>query len=377
MCGVGAVAKRSTIVLVLAGIWFIPASSLFAQVERHSLPQAGAAADTAVKAPAALPKLKDAKAKAATKELGAKGAPSKSALRDPGAKEIVVFGGFPTEEEVLELRNPDGTTPLPLNIGLTADVKLERGMAAVGYAFARLDPEQAAAVYRLRLNGLEPQVDSKVIWSGDGKSAMRATLFIVDSATLVRASGQEPTSNPSFMDLSVEARKFLSDRIRVDAGVTKPLLRDTELGEFNGFTSKVGQGMTLQAGLGYIPLNSVTLGLESVVQGQNPRGGNDPDRTFNLSGQWAAKDDMLLGAAFVYYEQGNGEKSPDPFGLTAPGRSIEINAYFDLNESNNLVLGISARQQTSGAPAGYASLPTGLGSPDKHQLFEISLKSDF
>jgi hypothetical protein len=384
-----AVVKRSgvALALLLAGTWFAAAGPASAQVARQSVLQDGVDAASTTQTPPALhpaltPKAKDPKAKSPGKELAAKESAPKSPLKDivakdGGAKDIVVFGGFPTEEEVLELRNPDGTTPLPLNIGLSADMKLERGMAAVGYAFARLDPEQAAAVYRLRLLGQEPQVDSKVIWSGDGKSAMRATLFIVDSATLVRASGEEPTSNPSFMDLSVEARKFLSDRIRVDAGVTKPLLRDNELGEFNGFTSKVGQGMTLQAGLGYIPLNNITLGLESIVQGQKPQGGRDPDRMFNLSGKWAANDDLLIGAAFVFYEQGSGDSSTDPLAVSAPGRSIEINAYFDINESKNLVLGISAKQQTAGSPAGYGSLPGGINEPSKTPLFEISLKSDF
>jgi hypothetical protein len=358
-----------------------PASAL-AQVAARSLLQDGSEQGTQ---PLPLPRARHAKpgatqakdqAEAQKKEQPAVKAAVRAPAKDPAARDIVVFGGFPTEEEVLELRNPDGTTPLPLNIGLSADVRLERGMAAVGYAFARLDPEQAASVYRLRLSGQEPQVDSKVVWSGDGKSAMQATLFIVDSATLVRAHGDQTSGGPSLMDLSVEARKFLSDRIRVDAGLTKPLLRDQELGEFNGFTSRVGQGMTLQAGLGYLPLTNVSLGLESVVQGQNDAV-KDSDRTVNLSGKWHANDDLLVGAAFVYYEQGNEESSLDPLTALGPAsRTIEINAFFDLNETNNLVLGISARQQSAPA-AGYASLPTGLGAPDTNPLFEISLKSDF
>jgi hypothetical protein len=288
-------------------------------------------------------------------------------------RDIVIYGGKPSERQVLELQpgaNPDA---YPLNLGVSADVKLERGMAAVGYAFARLDPETAARVYRLKLGESNQNLGSRFVWLGEHGSAMKATLFLVDTATLISAKGTDQVERPAYMDLSLETKRILSDRIRLEAGLSKALFAGAgDKGEFNGFTSKINQGMTLQAGVGYVPLTNLSLNLESMYRANSTEAVDDSGRAINLSGEWVARDSVLLGAAFIYYDQEDSNLSY--VGMPVEGQTIQFQAFFDLDSANNLVLGVSARHHGRPEQFGYSTLGR---DPNQNTIFEVSISSDF
>ena len=297
------------------------------------------------------------------------------------ARDVVLYGGRASANQTLVLSPESAQDQFPLNLGVTADVRLERGMAAVGYAFARLDPETAAKIYRLHVGENNENLGSRFVWLGDRGSAMHATLFMVDSATMINAEGADRVGQPSYMDLSVETQKLLSDRIRFEAGLSKALfLRNGEAGQFNGFTSDVNQGMTVQAGVGYVPLNNITLNLESMYRSDSGATTNDNGRAINFSGEWAARESVLLGAAFIYYDQEDQAQDSSPsvyVGSPSDGQTIQFQAFIDLDSANNFVLGVKAQHHgRTSAPFGYsnpATQPTTIPST----IFEVSISSDF
>ncbi len=290
---------------------------------------------------------------------------------------IPIFRDSPRDDILVELTAGEGEAPFPFTINLEADVRLRRGMATVGYAFAVLEPEVAEAFLQWDRDQRPSNVEGRIVWLGEGQSAITATLFLMDGVTLVGAKGQDVLDQVTLLDFSVGGRKSLSDKLHVGAELSRLVKFGDQYGSiFDGFSTQAGENTMVHAGLGYMPMENLALDLSSYYQESDSASQGESGRGLRIASEWSPGESVVLGAAFAYYR----EDVPEEGGVfrTSPleGQITQLQAFFHVDENDRFVLGVSAHRNDSAGSAKYFT-PDGIQLPaEDSTVFEISITGD-